>query len=194
MIIRIIAIFILLSSVSFLLLARFYSPLRRSLFGGEFSISFDEIQFWAKKVPQRNYYKVYARYLKRFKTEDSEFGHEIYFDDEAQGGGWIIMFNPEDDKIYGSGWIEVRENNNREWKQAFYYLGEGKIEGKVFKPIFLEGAKFIFFQGGSLEITSAPREFLKIYFVGTLKKLEKEELEKNSIREIVEDVTRVKRN
>ena len=184
MVIVIIMSFILLSIISFILLAKFYPPLSRKLFGGEFEIPFDEIQFWVKKVPQRDYYRVYAKYLRDpEKIGDTEFGHGIYFEGKGEIGGWNVVFNAEDKIIYGGGW----------WEREVHCLGEGRIDGGLFKPIFPQGTKFTFIQGGSLEITSAPRYYIKIYFPGTLKKLEKAELEKPSLREIIEEETKVKK-
>ncbi len=73
-----------------------------------------------------------------------------------------------------------------------YCLGEGKIEGEVFKPIFPKGTKFTFRLMGRIEITDAPGYYITIHFPGTLKKLEKEELEKGILAEIVEEETRVR--
>jgi hypothetical protein len=183
MVIVIIMSFILLSIISFILLAKFYPPLNRKLFGGEFEIPFDEIKFWVKKVPQRDYYRVYARYLKDPETELPEFGHGIYFAGGGKIGGWNIIFSNDDNKIYGGGW----------WEREVYYFGKGKITGELFKPEFPKGTKFTFIQGGSLEITSAPRYYIKIYFPGTLKKLENTELEIPSLREIIEEETKIKK-
>lgn len=186
MIIIVIAVVVLLSIIiSFLLLARFYPPLNRKLFGGEFPISFDEIQLWVKKVPERSYYRVCAKYLRDLDPENLMWwgGHTVFFADMRGTLGFDdIFFNPEDNKIYGGGWAEGKE---REWE--LYHLGEGKIEGKVFKPLFPEGTKFTFHPLGALEITSAPRYYIKIYFPGTLKKLEKEELKRGILAEIVEN-------
>jgi hypothetical protein len=187
-IIIVIVIFILLSITSFLLLAKFCPPLNRKLFGGEFEISLDDIQFWVKKVPQRNYYRVYARYQKSPKTV-MWWGHSVFFADSKRILGFdAIFFNPEDNKIYGGG-----SEKEKGWEWTFYYLGEGKIPEEVFKPLFLEGTKFTFNQLGSLEFASPPGDHIKIYFPGTLKKLEKEDLEKGILAEIVEDVTRAKK-
>lgn len=176
---------VVLSAATFVLLAKFYTPLNRYLFGGEVEISSDEIQFWVKKMPNRNYYRVYAKYLKNIETV-MWWGHSLFFADSRGTLGFDdIFFNPEDNKIYGGG-----SEKKRGWEWAFFCLGEGKNEGERFTPFFPRDIRFNFIQGGSLEITSAPRNYIKIYFPSTLKKLEKEELEKSILAEIVKDVTR----
>lgn len=198
MVILAIVAVVLLSIVSFILLVRFYPPLRLSLFGGEIPISLEDIQFWVKKVPQRNYYRVYARYLKDSKrTEDPDFGHAIFFEADIKNGthGSIIVFNPEDNKIYGGGWSGLQgghliQKDPKKWKRVFYCLSEGKVEGDIFRPVFLQGTKFTFMLGGSLDISSAPAYYITIYLPYTLKKLTEEELEKGILAEIVEDVTK----
>jgi hypothetical protein len=107
MVITAIVILILLSIISFLLLVRFYPPLNLYLFGGKFQISFDNIQFWVKKVPGRNYYKVDARYL---KSPIEESGG-IFFRDEEKIGGLTVLFNPEDNRIYGGGGQKIESGN-----------------------------------------------------------------------------------
>jgi hypothetical protein len=210
MIIVVIATLILLSIITFILLARFYPPLNRSLFGGEFEIPFDDIQFWVKKVPGRSYYRVDARYLK----SPIEGSGGIYFTDKMNRGGLGIVFNPENGGIYGTGVVHIdyddkgnsvdvylsascsREEDKKilslpaEWR--FYYLGEGNIEDQVFKPIFPEETKFTFLTGGSIVITDAPAYYITIHLPSNLKKLEKEELEKPSLVEIIKEETRVK--
>ena len=125
MIVGVIATLILVGIVSFILLAKFYPPLKLYLFGGETQISSNDIQFWVKKVQNRNYYKVYARYLKcPLKLSD----HAILFRDEEKIGGLTVLFNPEDNKIYGGGWAK---GTKREWE--FYHLGEGEIKNGIFK-------------------------------------------------------------
>lgn len=209
MIILIIGIFILVSIISFILLIRFYLPLDSFLFSPrEFLILPDDIQFWVEKVPGRNYYKVDARY----KKSPIEESGGIHFDDKMGRGGWGIIFNPEDGRMYGQGVVHVdyddkgnlinveismahsREELRKitslptEWR--FYCLGEGKIEAEAFKPIFPEGTKFTFCLPDRIGISSAPAYHITIHFPDTLKKLEKEELEKGVLAEIVEDVTR----
>lgn len=187
MMIIVMATLILLSSVFFILLVKFYPPLRISLFGGEIPISYDDIQFWIKKVPGGRYCRVYTKYLMSPKTAAGEwldFSHPVFYADSKIVLGFnAIFFNPEDNKIYGGG----SEENIKEWKWAFYCLGEKKVEKGMFKPIFPEGTKFTFHQLGFLEITSAPRNHIKIYFQGILKKLEKEELEKGILAEIAKN-------
>lgn len=93
-----------------------------------------------------------------------------------------IFFSPKDNKIYGWG-SEIE----RGWEWAFYSLGEGKIEGGVFKPVFPQGAKFTFRLTGWIEITDAPSYYITINFPGILKKLDKEESRKPPLSEIVEE-------
>lgn len=182
-----ILLLILLSTVVTFLLVRFYPVLRHSLFGGEILVSPDEIQFWVKKMPNRNYYRVYAKYLKNLETV-MWWGHSLFFADSRGTLGFNdIFFNPEDNKIYGGG-----SEKERGWEWAFFCLGEGKNEEERFTPFFPRDTRFNFIQGGSLEITSAPRNYIKIYFPNTLKKLEKEELKKGTLAEIVEDTTKRK--
>lgn len=95
-------------------------------------------------------------------------------------GGLAVLFNPEDNRIYGGGWGEL------------YCLGEGKIEGEVFKPIFPKGTKFTFRLMGRIEITDAPGYYITINLPSTLKEIKKEELTKPSLAEILEEETRVK--
>lgn len=187
MVITVVVFFILSSIVSFLLLAKFYPPLNRKLFGGEFEIPFDDIQFWVKKVPQRSYYRVYTKYLKSPETVVTWLGHPIFFaDTRGTLGSDDIFFNPEDNNIYGGG-----SEREKGWEWDFFRLGEGRFEAKIFKPIFPEGTKFTFLIGGSLEITDAPAYYITIYLPTKLKKIEKEEL-KGALAEIIEDY--VKRN
>lgn len=187
-IIIIITISVLLSIITFILFAKYYPPLNRKLFGGEYSIPFDDIQFWIKKVPNRNYYRVYAKYKKNPETV-MWWGHSVFFADNRGTLGFdAIFFNPEDNKLYGGG-SEIEKG----WEWLFYYLGEGRTKEGLFEPIFPKGTKFTFRQSAYLEITSAPRDYIKIYFLGMLKKLEKEGLKKGILAEIVEDVTRVKK-
>ena len=127
MIMIVAAVILLLAAISFALLAKFYPPLNLKLFGGEFSISPDEIQFWVKKVPQRNYYMVYAKYLKSPETAQwLDVSHPVFYIDNSGVLGYNdIFFNPEDNKIYGGG----SEKDREEWKWAFYCFGEGALEG-----------------------------------------------------------------
>lgn len=189
MIVTVIIMFILLSLISFILLVRFYPPLDHFLFDPrEFLISPNEIQFWIEKVPGRSYYKVLAKY-KKSPEAVTTWGHSIFFADGRDTLGFNSIFlNPDDNKIYGGG-SEIEKG----WEWTFYCLGEGKIEGDVFKSVFPEGTKFTFRLPGRILISSAPAHCIKIYFPGTLKKLEKEELEKGILAEIVEDVTRPKK-
>jgi hypothetical protein len=181
--------FILLSIISFILLAKFYPPLNRKLFGGEFPISFNEIQFWVKKVPDGDYYRIYARYLKSPATVTTWGGHSIFFaDSRATLGFNDIFLNTNDNKIYGGG-SEIE----RGWEWAFYCLGEGKIEDELFKPAFPKGTKFTFLQHGSLEITDAPGDYITIYLSANLNKLERKELEKPSLAEIVAGKTKIRK-
>lgn len=177
---------VILSIISFILLLKFYPPsLDNFLFGErEFSISLNDIQFWVKKMPNRNYYRVDGRYLKS-PIEDSG---GIFFRDEEKIGGLTVLFNPEDNKIYGGGWAEGKE---RKWE--LFYLGEGKIADNVFKPIFPEGTKFTFILPGRISISSAPAYYITIHLPNTLRKLEKEELGKGILAEISEEETRVKK-
>jgi len=113
---------ILLSIVSSLLLIRFYPPLNRKLFGGEIPISIDEIQFWVKKVPNRSYHRIYARYLKN-PIELPDFGHGIFFADadKEKIGGLKLFFSSENNKIYGGGGQKVENGNGN-----YTFLGKEK--------------------------------------------------------------------
>jgi len=179
--IAVIGIFILVSIIVFILLVRFYPPLDRFLFQPrEFEISPNDIQFWVKRVPSRNYYRVDAKYLK----SPEELSGGVYFtlEDKEWEGGWSIVFNPEDNKIYGGGW----------WERSIYCLGGGKIEGEIFKPIFPEGTKFTFCLPDRIGISSAPAYYITIHLPSTLKKLTKDELERPSLAEIVEEETKIR--
>lgn len=192
MIIVVIVAIVLLGLTSFILLAKFYPPLNLKLFGGEFPISLDDIQFWVKKVPRRNYYRVLAKYKKNLETTEEwlDFSHSIFFADNSGTHGFdAIFFNPEDNKIYGGG-----DAGDREWEWVLYYLGAGKLQGEIFEPIFPEGTNFTFHQLGSLEITSAPRNHIKIYFHGNLNKLTKEELKERILAQILKESDRKKIN
>lgn len=153
------------------LLVTFYPPLRCYLFGGEFSVSFNDIRFRIRKVSQGNYYKINGVYMKDLrKTENPMFGHSLFWKDEKGKSGVNLIFNPGDGKIYGTepvgrmydkngtflgdgvglSFKEQVELNKKTSSSTpggtiFYHLGEGKIENGVeFKPIFPKGTKFIF--------------------------------------------------
>jgi hypothetical protein len=186
-IVRTIGIIILLGIVVFILLSEYYPPLKLYLSGGEIPVSSNEIQFWIKKVPQKNYYKLCARYLKDpDKTEDPEFGHAIFFEMGIGPSirGYGLIFNPEDNKIYGGDW----------WEKKVYPLIDGKIDGNSFIPIFLEGTKFTFRlpEHDFLTWSDAPAYYITIYLPHRSNKLTDEELKKPSIAEIIEGETRIK--
>ena len=166
--------------LSVILVMNYYPPLKLKLFGGEIPISVNDIQFWVEQASDKNFYHIEAKYLK--SPIDSSGGIYYILLGNAKAGGWRIVFNPEDNKIYGGGW----------WEKIVFCLGEGKIEKGIFKPTFLPGAYFTFIQGGSLELTSAPGYFINIYFPNKLKRLTEEELKKPSLAEILKEETRVK--
>ncbi len=187
-------VLLLASIISFPFLIFTWNPLRKLLQVGHFCIPFKEIQFWIEKAPQRDYYYLYARYIKSPKTESS-FGHGILFETKYAFGSKLI-FNPEDNKIYGKAL--------RQGKWEFDRLGEVKFEKSIFKPIFPKGTKFTFI---CPEIVDSFVKFLipvstmsdltvhsiMIHFpTSTLKKLTKEELEKSSLAEIFKEETKPK--
>jgi len=180
---------ILLSTLSFKLILKFKPSLRYSLFGGEVTISPEDIQFWVEKREQESYYRVCARYLKNLETEMQGFGHWLHLSISGHkgigGGSPDIIFNPKDSKIYGVA-REGMEKDNREWKRGVYCLREGHIYRKLLKPVFFEGTKFSFRMGGKLEITDAPAFYITIHLPDTAKKLENKEPEEEILHELVE--------
>ena len=128
--------FILLSVISFILLARFYPPLNLKLFGGEIYISYNDIQFWVKKAPQRSYYRVYARYVKSPKTAEwSDSSHPVFYADTKMVLGFNdIFFNPEDIKIYGGGLKKVQKNGSG----PFIALEKGNLKERYLNLAFLK--------------------------------------------------------
>ena len=111
MVMLIIGVFLFIGIVTFVSLAKFYPPLNRYLFGGELEIPLKDIHFWAEKVPQRNYYRVHAKYLKNLKTV-MWWGHSVFFRDEIKPLGFDAIFlNSENNKIYGGGGQKVESGN-----------------------------------------------------------------------------------
>lgn len=127
-------------------------------------IPFKEIKFWIEKSPKRDYYYINARYLKSPKSESS-FGHGIIFRGEGAVRGFGLIFNPEDNKIYGKelsggGWYDSVNNvfltvPPEDWKEdgtviykepewIFYHLGEARFEKDIFQPIFPRHTRFTF--------------------------------------------------
>ena len=182
---KVVGIVFLLAVASFILLAKYYPPLRLYLFGGEIPVSINDIKFWTEKVAGKNYYRIYAKYLK-CSIELPGYGHGIYFNDRIKKGGWGIFFDPEDAKIYGAGFW------GGNWE--LYCLGEGRLQDNIFEPNFPEGTKFTFLQKGLLDIENPTAYSIMIYLPETLKKLEKAELDKDVLAEIIEgkDYTRPK--
>jgi hypothetical protein len=184
-VLSIIGILILLSVISFLLLLKFSPSLRLSLFGGEISVPPEDIQFRVEKVPQRNYYLVHGQYIKCSTGLLYMNGHLNFFKSESGASGLDILYSPISNRIYGG---RLTEEKEKKWE--LYYLGQGKVEGKVLKPVFPKGTKFTFRMVGSLEITDAPGYYITIYIPGILEKIGNEELKENVIAEIVEDFSK----
>lgn len=104
----------------------------------QISIPRDKIQFKLFKEQDKDYYTIYALYIKGKRTAESFGGHYIHVygskSDVIAVFKPSLYYNSKDDILY------VPFSGGR--KRRYYILGKGEIINGEFKPYFLEGTKF----------------------------------------------------